>query len=131
LADKRPPASGARRCSISISIFVRSRPLTSRISTALVSRRPISSRAAAFSNTGFAKAFESILKAYPKTTFIGHADAFWANVSADYHNEAVYPTGLVTPGGVTDRWLGDYESVRRHVRGFRPHGDDARSGVRG
>jgi hypothetical protein len=96
-----------------------------------VSRRPISSRAAAFSNTGFAKAFESILKAYPKTTFIGHADAFWANVSADYHNEAVYPTGLVTPGGVTDRWLGDYESVRRHVRGFRPHGDDARSGVRG
>ena len=23
--------------------------------------------------------------------FIGHADAFWANVSADYHNEAAYP----------------------------------------
>ena len=44
-------------------------------------------------STGFAKTFESILKAYPKTTFIGHADAFWANVSADYHNEAAYPTG--------------------------------------
>src|SRR6185503_2126057 len=38
LADKCPPASGARRCSISISTFVRSRPLTSRISTELVSR---------------------------------------------------------------------------------------------
>jgi uncharacterized protein len=62
-------------------------------------------------STGFAKAFESILKAYPKTTFIGHADAFWANVSADYHNEAVYPTGVVTPGGVTDRWLGDYPNL--------------------
>src|SRR5262249_30140212 len=38
--------------------------------------------------TGYATAFESVLKANPKTTFIGHADAFWANVSADYHNEA-------------------------------------------
>ena len=31
--------------------------------------------------TGF-KNFEAILKAYPKTRFIGHADAFWANISA-------------------------------------------------
>ena len=50
-------------------------------------------------STGYAKTFESVLKAYPKTTFIGHADAFWANVSADYHNEAAYPTGPVTRGG--------------------------------
>jgi predicted TIM-barrel fold metal-dependent hydrolase len=62
-------------------------------------------------STGFAKTFESILKAYPKTTFIGHADAFWANVSADYHNEAVYPTGPVKRGGVTDKWLGDYANL--------------------
>jgi len=27
-------------------------------------------------SSGYAKTFESILKAYPKTTFIGHADAF-------------------------------------------------------
>jgi len=61
--------------------------------------------------TGFAKTFESVLKAYPRTTFIGHADAFWANVSADYHNEAVYPAGPVKRGGVTDRWLGDYPNL--------------------
>jgi predicted TIM-barrel fold metal-dependent hydrolase len=62
-------------------------------------------------STGFAKTFESVLKAYPRTTFIGHADAFWANVSADYHDDAVYPTGPVKRGGVTDRWLSDYPNL--------------------
>ena len=62
-------------------------------------------------STGYAKTFESMLKAYPKTTFIGHADAFWANVSEDYHNEAVYPTGPIRRGGVTDRLLGDYPNL--------------------
>ena len=32
--------------------------------------------------SGF-KRFAAILKAFPKTKFIGHADAFWANISAD------------------------------------------------
>jgi len=62
-------------------------------------------------SAGFAKSFESVLKAYPRTRFIGHADAFWANVSADYHNESAYPTGPITRGGVTDRWLGDYPNL--------------------
>jgi predicted TIM-barrel fold metal-dependent hydrolase len=62
-------------------------------------------------STGFAKTFGSILEQYSKTTFIGHADAFWANVSADYHNQAVYPTGPIARGGVTDRWLGDYPNL--------------------
>ena len=62
-------------------------------------------------STGYAKTFESILKAYPKTTFIGHADAFWANVSAEYHNEAAYPAGPIKRGGVTDKWLGDYSNL--------------------
>ena len=61
--------------------------------------------------TGYATTFESILKAYPKTTFIGHADAFWANVSADYHNEAAYPSGPIRRGGVTDKLLGDYPNL--------------------
>jgi uncharacterized protein len=52
-----------------------------------------------------------VLKANPKTTFIGHADAFWANVSADYRNEAAYPTGKVKRGGVTDKWLSDYPNL--------------------
>jgi uncharacterized protein len=62
-------------------------------------------------STGYAKTFEAVLKAYPRTTFIGHADAFWANVSADYHNEAVYPAGPIKRGGLTDRWLGDYPNL--------------------
>ena len=62
-------------------------------------------------STGFAKTFASVLKEYPRTIFIGHADAFWANVSADYHDEAVYPAGPVKRGGVTDRWLADYPNL--------------------
>jgi predicted TIM-barrel fold metal-dependent hydrolase len=62
-------------------------------------------------STGYAKVFEGILKAYPKTTFIGHADAFWANVSADYHNEAAYPSGPIARGGITDRLLSDYPNL--------------------
>ena len=61
--------------------------------------------------TGYAKTFATILKAHPKTTFIGHADAFWANVSADYRNEASYPSGPIARGGVTDRWLGEFPNL--------------------
>src|SRR5688572_13242966 len=61
-------------------------------------------------STGF-KRFEAMLKAYPKTKFIGHADAFWANVSADYANEAAYPTGPIKRGGITDKLLGDYANL--------------------
>lgn len=60
--------------------------------------------------TGF-RDFEKVLKAFPKTRFIGHADAFWANVSADYANQSAYPTGKIEPGGVTDKLLGDYENL--------------------
>jgi len=62
-------------------------------------------------SAGFAKTFASVLQAYPRTTFIGHADAFWANVSADYHNESAYPDGPITRGGASDRWLGDYPNL--------------------
>jgi len=60
--------------------------------------------------TGF-KNFEAMLKAYPKTKFIGHADAFWANVSADYANDVDYPKGKVKRGGVTDKLLADYGNL--------------------
>jgi hypothetical protein len=51
------------------------------------------------------------LKAYPKTTFIGHADAFWANISADYANQDAYPSGKIVRGGITDKLLGDYANL--------------------
>jgi predicted TIM-barrel fold metal-dependent hydrolase len=61
-------------------------------------------------NTGLKK-FDAMLKAYPKTTFVGHADAFWANVSADYAEDTSYPKGPIKPGGVTDRFLGEYPNL--------------------
>jgi len=61
-------------------------------------------------STGW-KNIEPILKAYPKTKFIGHADAFWANISADYANDVAYPAGKIKPGGVTDKLLGDYPNL--------------------
>jgi len=60
--------------------------------------------------TGF-KNFEAILKAYPKTRFIGHADAFWANISADYANQDAYPSGKIKPGGISDKLLSDYPNL--------------------
>ncbi len=60
--------------------------------------------------SGF-KNFEVILKAYPKTRFIGHADEFWSNISADYRGDAAYPVGPVKPGGLSDRWLADYPNL--------------------
>jgi uncharacterized protein len=60
---------------------------------------------------GFSRSFERMLKAYPQTTFIGHADAFWANVSGDYHNEAAYPSGPIVRGGITDRLLAEYPNL--------------------
>ena len=57
------------------------------------------------------KRFVAMLKEFPKTKFIGHADAFWANISADYAEADAYPTGPVVRGGVTDKLLGDYPNL--------------------
>ena len=61
-------------------------------------------------STGF-KRFETMLRKYPKTTFVGHADAFWANVDAAYANDAAYPTGPIRRTGLTDKWLSDYANL--------------------
>src|SRR6185437_9727624 len=55
--------------------------------------------------------FDAVLRAFPKTRFVGHANSFWANISADYANNENYPTGPVMRGGVTDRWLSDYPNL--------------------
>src|SRR3569833_3440728 len=49
-------------------------------------------------NTGI-KRFGAILKAYPRTRFIGHADAFWANISAGGRGRGAGPAGPGGPGG--------------------------------
>ena len=61
-------------------------------------------------NGGF-KRFDSMLKAFPKTKFIAHADTFWANVSADYAYDTAYPSGPIKPGGISDKWLSEYPNL--------------------
>lgn len=61
-------------------------------------------------NTGI-KRLPALLKAYPKTTFIGHADGFWANISADVPGDICYPTGKVKRGGLTDKVLADFPNM--------------------
>lgn len=60
-------------------------------------------------NTGFSH-LPALLKAFPRTTFIGHANSFWANISADVPPVS-YPAGRVKPGGLTDRMLADYPNL--------------------
>lgn len=54
------------------------------------------------------KRLPAIVKANPKTTFVGHADAFWSNVSAEVPDGIPYPTGKIKPGGVSERLLSDF-----------------------
>jgi predicted TIM-barrel fold metal-dependent hydrolase len=63
-------------------------------------------------NYGFDR-FYKILEKYPQTIFIGHAQTWWANIDKDYRDDAsnLYPKGPVTPGGLTDRYLRDYENM--------------------
>jgi predicted TIM-barrel fold metal-dependent hydrolase len=60
-------------------------------------------------NYGYER-FGKMLAKYPRTTFIGHAQTFWANIDKNNKNDAkkLYPKGKVTPGGLTDRYLSDY-----------------------
>jgi predicted TIM-barrel fold metal-dependent hydrolase len=61
-------------------------------------------------DTGFTR-LPAMLKAFPNTIFIGHADYFWANISADEPSGVGYPTTKVKPGGLTDRMLADYPNL--------------------
>jgi uncharacterized protein len=61
-------------------------------------------------NTGYPQ-FDKMLRAYPRTNFIGHGDLFWAHISADVPTDRGYPAGPVKAGGLTDRWLGDFPNL--------------------
>ncbi len=61
-------------------------------------------------NSGLER-FETILKAYPKVNFFGHAQTWWGNISADLRQVDLYPKGPVKPGGLTDRLLSDYPNM--------------------
>ncbi len=56
--------------------------------------------------------FHKVLEKYPKVNFIGHAQTWWANIDKNHADQTVlYPTGNVTPGGITDRLLADYPNM--------------------
>ncbi len=61
-------------------------------------------------NTGLER-FPKILKQYPKVNFVGHAQTWWGNISAELNPLNMYPQGPVKPGGLTDRLLSDYENM--------------------
>jgi len=63
-------------------------------------------------NYGFER-FYKMLEKYPRTTFIGHAQTFWAHIDKNYKDDTtnLYPKGKVTPGGLTDRYLLDYPNM--------------------
>lgn len=62
-------------------------------------------------NLGF-EFFEKMVQKYSNTIFIGHAQTWWANIDANHKDQSVlYPTGMVTAGGITDKLLRDYPNV--------------------
>lgn len=61
-------------------------------------------------NTGYPQ-FDKVLRAYPRTNFIGHGDLFWAHISADVPSDRGYPPGPIKSGGLTDKWLSDFPNL--------------------
>ena len=62
-------------------------------------------------NHGFER-FHRMLGKFPRVTFIGHAQTWWANIDRNHTEQTVlYPRGPVTAGGLTDRYLADYGNM--------------------
>ena len=62
-------------------------------------------------NYGFER-FATMLAKYSRVNFLGHAQTWWANIDKNNADQTVmYPKGPVSPGGLTDRYLGDYPNM--------------------
>lgn len=61
-------------------------------------------------NLGFEN-FHKVLERHREVTFIGHAQTWWGNIDRNHVQSTMYPKGLVTPGGITDRLLADYPNM--------------------
>ena len=64
-------------------------------------------------NQGLAQHLERYLKKYKKVRIIGHAQTWWAHISADVPDPAksLYPKGPVKSGGVIDKLMTDYPNL--------------------
>lgn len=54
---------------------------------------------------------EKVLKLYPRVNFIGHAQTWWGNISADLNPLDYYPKGPIQAGGLIDRLLAQYPNI--------------------
>ncbi|MDA0833355.1 MAG: amidohydrolase family protein [Planctomycetota bacterium] len=57
---------------------------------------------------------EKVLKKLPQTTFIAHANGWWASISGDVTEQAQlssYPKGPVVPGGAIDRIMDECPNI--------------------
>ena len=63
-------------------------------------------------NYGFDR-FYKMLEKFPNVKFLGHAQTWWANIDKNNHDDPknLYPTGPVTPGGLTERYLSNYPNM--------------------
>lgn len=61
-------------------------------------------------NVGIERMHKTLEK-FPRVTFFGHAQTWWANIDRNCKQEILYPTGKVTAGGITDRLLTDYPNM--------------------
>jgi predicted TIM-barrel fold metal-dependent hydrolase len=59
-----------------------------------------------------------MLRAFPKTSVIGHSQSVWSNLDKDFvPGQSGESKGPVTPGGLTDRYLADYPNFFVDVSG--------------
>ncbi len=61
-------------------------------------------------NSGIAR-LPALVKTNPKTTFIAHANSWWAHASADVDDSIDYPKGKIVPGGISDHLLTEYPNI--------------------
>lgn len=63
-------------------------------------------------NYGFDR-FHRMLEKFPRVSFLGHAQTWWAHVDKAYVDDEknLYPKGPVTAGGLTDRYLAEYPNM--------------------
>ncbi len=61
-------------------------------------------------NTGIER-FHSMLEKFPSVNFIGHAQTWWGNIDAEHDQAVMYPKTPVTPGGITDKLLSNYDNM--------------------
>jgi len=61
-------------------------------------------------NNGIAR-LPALVKSNPKTTFVAHANSWWAHTSAEVDDSVDYPKGKIVPGGISDHLLSEYPNI--------------------